>query len=474
MVLIFGGRRAREEHQLAPPPAWQIDTTPTISFSSRSPSDKSSFLVIGSAPRGDHRPHGLRVRRQAELMGITPGTARLTQQTGHARWVAASRPQRSSGLANPAQDRWRSAGGEEESQLEKLEEELEADASEQEGEEAEEEGDQEEDEEEAEEVESKAEAVNGDVRPLRPLPPGPLQPKPRLLQPTIPSSNARATYLQQKRSEGEVRDWGYRAIAQIKHGLRQSGVQSDGRPFVLLDWEKVYKPFLGDYLQFLQSRPDQFQITRGRSPGFWTIENVSGDEVVAAPTWEEALAARGRGRGGKGRGALPSHEGSTKGAGKGKPSTPVKGTGKLWGPRPPLAPPPAHLSAAGKQAQALPPGVLPAGPVLPQKRPSPASEPEPGEEAKEEEAQDEVEEEVDEEIAEQEQQQEPEVEMEQELEQELEEDDTVEVVDPLPWPVSPTVDQEEALASATPWDLLKEDPEPAWKRRGALIRSLLS
>lgn len=105
-----------------------------------------------------------------------------------------------------------------------------------------------------------------------------------------------------KRAESGLRDASCRAICRIKHGVRQLGAQSDGRPFVPSDWDEVFKPKLGSYKKFLMSRPDQFRIVDGGGPGFYTIDIVL-NEVVVAPSWADLMWAKGFGQGkGKGKG----------------------------------------------------------------------------------------------------------------------------------------------------------------------------
>lgn len=88
-----------------------------------------------------------------------------------------------------------------------------------------------------------------------------------------------------KREEASARDLACRAICQIKHGLRErerAGLPSD---FAMKDWDKRYQQHLGDYMAFLQSRPDQFRVVDGFGQGRFTLENVAGNITVMAPAW---------------------------------------------------------------------------------------------------------------------------------------------------------------------------------------------
>lgn len=106
------------------------------------------------------------------------------------------------------------------------------------------------------------------------------------------------------RAVASLRDITCKAVCTIKHGLRQPGVQSDGKPFIPADWDTVFKPQLGSYMKFLVSRPDQFRVVEGAGPGLYTVENITGDVTVQAPTWETLKGTKGKGKGkaGKGKG----------------------------------------------------------------------------------------------------------------------------------------------------------------------------
>lgn len=89
-----------------------------------------------------------------------------------------------------------------------------------------------------------------------------------------------------RRKEAFFRDVSCKAICQIKHGLRQSDAYEE-MPFKPKDWEKTFQPLLGDYLKFVLSRPDQFEIVTvpGAPPEVFLIQNVAGNATVVAPAW---------------------------------------------------------------------------------------------------------------------------------------------------------------------------------------------
>jgi len=179
----------------------------------------------------------------------------------------------------------------------------------------------------------------------------------------------REVFVERKRSEQMLRDLSCKAICSIKRGLRQHGVQHNGKPFMPKTWDKVFKPMLGSYIKFLLTRPDQFRVAEGRGPGLYTVENVAGNATVVAPSWEELAAAKGKGKAfeGKGKG---KGKGESKGKGKEAKGQAAKGKGNGMGkgvkvesssanapwrsssaaprlvPRPPSQPPPASLAAA--------------------------------------------------------------------------------------------------------------------------------
>jgi len=105
-------------------------------------------------------------------------------------------------------------------------------------------------------------------------------------------------YREKKRQEASLRDTRCKAICVIKHALRKSGAQADGRPFTPKDWDTVFRPQLGPYLDFLLSRPDQFCVQEGGAPGLFTVQVVATNETVVAPEW----GAWKKGKGDKGKG----------------------------------------------------------------------------------------------------------------------------------------------------------------------------
>ncbi|CAE7334497.1 unnamed protein product [Symbiodinium sp. CCMP2456] len=241
------------------------DLSPTIPFSG--PSNTSSSLRTSSNSR--KLEQGVRVRRQAELMGITPGTSLLAQQTGHPRWIS------------------------------------EGEASDGEG------------AEETEEVEIEVE-VEEEVDPSEERP-----------SPPADASTSGQPFIVRRRAEIALRDLACKAICRIKKGLRQPGAQSDGRPFIPEDWDELFKPHLGSYIRFLLSRSDQFRVVQGIGPGRYTVEDVTGDKTVVAPSPEE-LANKGT-KGGfdrKGKSKFADPGKSRKGIYKGCGKTQLEDVGK--------------------------------------------------------------------------------------------------------------------------------------------------
>jgi len=190
-------------------------------------------------------------------------------------------------------------------------------------------------------------------------------------RPSVPERraplNERELFVERKRAESSMRDMACKAICRIKHGLRQKGVQEDGRPFTPSDWDRVFKPVLGSYIKFLLTRPDQFRVIEGVGPGLYTIDDLTGSKVVVAPSWDELSEAKGKGKGkgkgkdegkgkgkdkGKGKGKDDGQFSGGKVGGKGQVFVGSKGSG-LWvvpprrlTPRPPSLPPPAAAFAA--------------------------------------------------------------------------------------------------------------------------------
>jgi len=131
-----------------------------------------------------------------------------------------------------------------------------------------------------------------------------------------------------------------------------------------------FKPMLGSYIKFLLTRPDQFRVVEGTGPGLYTIEDVTGNKTVVAPSWEEIAAAKGKGKlKGKGKGKSKDKEGkgkeflwkgkgkakdggppwAVKGKSKSKSSDARKGSkngtkGRRLSPQQPAVPPPATLT----------------------------------------------------------------------------------------------------------------------------------
>jgi len=109
-------------------------------------------------------------------------------------------------------------------------------------------------------------------------------------------------FVERKRSDAYNRNATCRAICTIKRGLRMPGAQKDGKAFVPENWDSVFRPVLGAYLKFLLSRPDQFRVVEGSSPGLYTIENVTMNKTVVAPPFFAKGKVKGLEKGKKGKG----------------------------------------------------------------------------------------------------------------------------------------------------------------------------
>jgi len=134
-------------------------------------------------------------------------------------------------------------------------------------------------------------------------------------------------FVERKKTDSYNRNAICRAICTVKRGLRMPGAQKDGKAFVPDNWDTVFKPALGAYLKFLLSRPDQFRVVEGSSPGQYTIENVTMNKTVVAPPFFAKGKAKGKGKDFKGKGK------DFKGKGKGKSfgKDAAKGKGKTIG-----------------------------------------------------------------------------------------------------------------------------------------------
>jgi len=229
----------------------------------------NSFRTTGPLSNPNSRKlDQARVRHQAELMGITPGTSLLAQQTGHPRWI-------SEGEASDGE------GAEETEEVEI-------------------------------EVEVEEEADEESPTPLEDA-----------------ASTSGQPFIVRRRAEIALRDLACKAICRIKKGIRKPGAQSDGRPFIPEDWDELFKPHLGSYIRFLLSRPDQFRVVQGVGPGRYTVEDVTGDKTVVAPSPEE-LANKGT-KGGldrKGKGKFADAGKGRKGIYKGRGKTQLEDVGK--------------------------------------------------------------------------------------------------------------------------------------------------
>eukprot|EP00811_Abedinium_folium_P001269 NODE_1115_length_2601_cov_8.357720.p1 GENE.NODE_1115_length_2601_cov_8.357720~~NODE_1115_length_2601_cov_8.357720.p1 ORF type:complete len:569 (-),score=222.78 NODE_1115_length_2601_cov_8.357720:821-2527(-) len=340
---------------------------PTVSLSGKPSIDATdSFLDMGPAPVGQHRAHGLKVRREAEKMGITPGTSRLTQQLESKTWVSSKRATEIPDDVDPDadEDGWEMAEEEEMSGSEAGNDavamEAEAFAAEFAAAEADGGGATADGEDYADgEVEiapaprkqpavgqasdavraaaalaranaaaapaaaaaaKKKKAVAAAMAAAEKLPAQPTGVKweePALpVKPPVDAENRAALdefelFRNHKVSETMMRDIVCRAVCQIKHGVRAPGSQADSRPFMPEHWDEEFKPTLGSYKKFLLRRCDQFRIVEGGAPGLYTIELLP-LRPIAAATWADLIDAKGIVKG-KGKG-----KGKFKGKGKGK------------------------------------------------------------------------------------------------------------------------------------------------------------
>jgi len=369
--------------------AMPSEASPTISFARRAEADDGSFLAMGPATvGGQHRAHGLRVRKQAELMGITPGTSRLAQQTGEEKWVSApSRPRQAAmkqaakgemeaprttklapRVARPVIDDEFYEGdpfedAEEQNDHEVGEDDIMGAALEDEYE-VEEEAFEE--EEAAEEPVQRRSVTTGAKLPAQPRVIHKMEPKEESKVAKVvraaPSNAPLAgweLFKVQKLNEADLRNTGAKAICHIKRCLRQQGAQVDGSSVTPADWDTAFMPVLGSFKKFILSRPDQFRIITGAEPGYFTIAIVP-QEVVVAPEKGKGKG-KGKDKDGKGKGKDKGKDQGGKSWGKGKGQT--KGTkgAKPWGPVAPAGPPPGYaaptraaslLAAAAKDALA--------------------------------------------------------------------------------------------------------------------------
>lgn len=98
-----------------------------------------------------------------------------------------------------------------------------------------------------------------------------------------------------RRKRAFLRDAKCKAICQIKRGLRHTFAPTDAL-FVPDNWHKDFEALLGDYMEFLRSRPDQFLLVplsgsngfidkRPGDPSSYTVVNVAGAVTVKAGVW---------------------------------------------------------------------------------------------------------------------------------------------------------------------------------------------
>lgn len=347
---------------------------------------------------GQGRAHGLRVRKQAEMMGITPGTSRLAQQTGQEKWVSAP-VQRTAAKKIPRHVEnedvdmmpYEAAGDSttheqvarrgivasdeffEGDPFQEAEEEEEYCGQEVRAEDILEADDYEDEDVEEEQLEippivppqrraehtrlkTPVDRLASQLPPVSSLVTKTEKPQQKPAAPRAAQDRAEPLagwelFKVQKLSEADLRDTGAKAICRIKHGIRQPGAQKNGRPFIPADWETAFKPVLGSFKKFILGRPDQFRIITGAEPGFFTIAIVS-NETVVAPSPE----TKGKGKKGFSKDKAKGKQwyDSKGGKGKGKAMDKWKGWSakdKSWTAATPWG------SAVIPAAPATPPGV---------------------------------------------------------------------------------------------------------------------
>jgi hypothetical protein len=97
-----------------------------------------------------------------------------------------------------------------------------------------------------------------------------------------PAQQEITTRRESRRRQAFLRDARCKAICKIKRGLRQQSTQED-HPYILEEWSTEFEPLLGDYLDFIRSRPDQFLLVP--VSGNDTVVNVAGTATVKAAAW---------------------------------------------------------------------------------------------------------------------------------------------------------------------------------------------
>jgi len=149
-------------------------------------------------------------------------------------------------------------------------------------------------------------------------------------------------FMAEKRQEATLRDITGKAVCSVKYALRQPGAQADGRPAVPPNWDSTFKPQLGSFMKFVLGRPDQFRVTEGSGPGYYTVENLAGNKTAVAPSWDQKGKGKGKfwakGNGkdkdkGKGKGKDKGKDafayGKDKGKGKSKGGKPISTSGGI-------------------------------------------------------------------------------------------------------------------------------------------------
>ena len=110
-------------------------------------------------------------------------------------------------------------------------------------------------------------------------------------------------------SRGHPReDWEAKAICATKRGVRlwqkYGVVHGNGCMVKPSDWNTKFKPRLGPYQRFLESRPDQFNLNRNPQGLGFTVKDVTGNETVAqtliltqTPPRKRSIPRRSTGKG---------------------------------------------------------------------------------------------------------------------------------------------------------------------------------
>ena len=83
-------------------------------------------------------------------------------------------------------------------------------------------------------------------------------------------------------SEGpRKKDLAAAAICAIKRRVRQNSHKGNGCMVKPVDWNRKFKPRLGRFQEFLQTRKDQFSVLPCQDKLGFTVKDVTGNKTVA-------------------------------------------------------------------------------------------------------------------------------------------------------------------------------------------------